>query len=225
MPLNHLLSAAFLATLTACTAPPPAAAPPTCQGRLRADGDQLFVTAPPSRYWRGAYLYVLAPDPPAAGSESHPRIGLVQVTEPRDGRVSWYCKPRQPPGAALAAGGLPIEEYAPDTKLRVGKCWGHYVKQNEADWKDEEVIILRIDLGEGDKVEPMKDQFEVLGDPIVDWENHMILGFERIGLCTALPFSEGPLVNRCQLDRKAWPRFTRQQWVRGGAVHLLQKEP
>jgi hypothetical protein len=219
MPLIHRL--ALLAALLLA----PACAPQTpnaCSARLRTDGRDLFLTSPPDRYWRGAYLYVLAHDPPAKGSQSHPRIGIVQVTQPHDGKVVWYCRPDAPPDAYLAADGLPIEDYAPDSTMQVGKCWGHFAGHDLANWKEGAVVKLRLDLGPGDHVHPNEDRFVVLGDPILDWQNRTVVEFERIGVCTALSLPEGPLVNECLLDLSASPRFTVQHWVRGGAVHLLQ---
>ncbi len=224
-PLTRLLLLAAALALSSCSQPQ---TPSLCLGCLRAQGDQLFLTAAPNRYWRGAYLYVLARDSPAPGVASHPRIGLIQVTEPESGKAEWYCRPTQPVDTELAAQeGLPIEEYAPDSTLRVGKCWGFHLPESLDAWKESaSVITLRIDLGAGEKVQPGKDQFELLGDPILDWGKHTILGFERVGLCTPTPFSDGGLLtSTCLLDRAEWPRFTRERWTRGGPVHLHQKDP
>ena len=66
-------------------------------------------------------------------SERANQIGRIpdQHPEPKPVKVSWYCRPKPPALAALRAAGFPVEDFAPDTTLRVGKCWGRYLGQPE----------------------------------------------------------------------------------------------
>lgn len=220
MPLNRALP--LMLALAACGAPSAPPSPPSTPAdtgpRLRKVGDDLFVSAPPDRYARGALLYVLAPDP-VPGSQTHPRIGLVQVTEPRPVKVNWYCHPKQVMDAPLSRDGLPVEDFAPDTTIRVSKCWGRYLGQDEAAWKEGAIVDLKLNLGEGDGVK-VGDLFEILGEASVDAESRTVTGFERIGLCAIQPFEGSFDRSVCRLDRYTWPAFTRQWWTRGGFARL-----
>jgi hypothetical protein len=209
----------LLGLATSCSASPPPAAPGADPGpRLRAAGEDLFVSASPDRYPRGALLYVLAADA-VPGSSTHPRIGLVQVTEPRPVKVSWYCRPKESALAALAGGGLPVEDFTPDTILRVGKCWGRYLPQDDSAWKEGAIVDLPLNLGEGDGVK-VGDTFEILGEAHSDAESRTVTGFERLGLCSILPFEGSVDRSVCKLDRYTWAKFTRQWWTRGGFARL-----
>src|SRR5262249_55479383 len=159
--------------------------------------------------------YVLSVDP-VPGSETHPRIGLVNVTEPGPPvKVSWYCQPKQAIDGALGANGVPVKDFEPDTTLRVSKCWGRYLGQDDAAWKDEPSLKLRLNLGKGDGVKE-GDLFEILGDAIVDPDSRTVIDFEHLGRCAILPFEGSELWSICQLDRVNWPKFSRQWWTRGG---------
>jgi hypothetical protein len=216
----------LLGLATACAAPPSAVQPHADPGpRLRAVGEDLFVSAAPDRYPRGALLYVLSVDA-VPGSQTHPRIGLVQVTEPRPVKVTWYCRPKVSVVPALPAGGLPVEDFAPDTTLRVGKCWGRSLGQNESAWDQKKAgdpVDLELNLGEGDGVK-VGDTFEILGEPHTDNESRTVTGFERLGLCSILPFEGSMDRSVCKLDRSLWPKFSRQWWTRGGFARLAPKD-
>lgn len=222
----HLLA---LLSLSACgpaptpsTAATPSAAPPAAPAapRLRALGEELFVSPALARYPRGALFYVLAADP-VPGSATHPRIGLVQVTEPSAVKVSWYCRPESGALGALGTAGLPVEEFTPDTTIRVGKCWTRYVPKAEAAWGEGAIVDLALNLGVGDHVKA-GDMFEILGEPITDTENRTVTGFEKLGLCTVQPFESTFDRAVCRLDRYTSPKFTREWWTRGGYAHLAK---
>ncbi|MFO0755297.1 MAG: hypothetical protein U0359_02325 [Byssovorax sp.] len=206
--------------LAACATAPPQAPATGETSRLRALGDDLFVTTPSNRYPRGTLFYVLSRDP-VPGTTTHPRIGLVHVTEPQPVKAAWYCRPKAPVDADLLGQGLPVESFTPDTTLRVSKCWGHYLGQDAAAWKDQGVVDLRLDLGEGDGVKA-KDRFEILGDPHVDQDNRTVTGFDKLGVCEVQPFQGALDRSVCRLDRYTATKFDQQRWVRGGYARLEQ---
>jgi len=187
-------------------------------------GDVLFVTAKPDSYPRGTFLYVLDPEPLVPGGPTHLRIGLVQVVEPKPVTVSWYCHPKRPPGELLTTRGLPVEPFTPDTTVRVGKCWGRHVGQEGSAWTGQGVADLALNLGQGDGVKE-GDLYEILGEPNVDPDNRTITGFVVIGRCAVLPFVGSVDRSVCRLDSVMSPKFDKQWWVRGGFVHLEQREP
>lgn len=238
-PPRLLLSLVLL--LASCTPPPPAstapspshAPPPAAESthgaaappgdkRLRSRDSLLFITAPPDTYKRGELLYVLDPQP--IHGTTRLRIGLVQVVEPRPVKVAWYCKPRAPIDAALAGDGLPVEDFVPDTTVRVGKCWGRYTPPQSSPRNAGSVVDLDVNLGEGDGVRA-DDLFEILGPPIVDKDNRTVLGFEPLGRCTAVPFTGTPLTSVCRLDLTSWPQFNSGVRPEGGFVRLIQEAP
>ena len=233
-PRRALLSLlALLAAAAACAAPhpvpettttatkpappaPPAAAAPV--RRLQARGEMLFVTAPPDTYKRGELLYVLD-DRPLHGS-TRLRIGLVQVTEPKPVKVTWYCRPSATVDAVLSGGGLPVEDFVPDTTVRVGKCWGRYAPPAGAATGPGSDVELELNLGEGDGLRP-GDLFEVLGDPIPDEQNRTVVGFHPLGRCAIVAFEGTPLTSSCRIDRTVWPDFDPSSRPSGGFVRLV----
>jgi hypothetical protein len=216
----------LLACALAACGPSPRASEPASDAperRLRVSGGDLFVTAPADSYPRGAILYVLDAKP--IYGQTRVRIGLVQVVEPKPAKVAWYCRPRRPVDGPLRAEGLPVEPFTPDTTLRAGKCWGRHTGEDEGSWDEARgVLDLELNLGEGDGVRS-GDLFELLGAPIVDEANRMVVGFERIGQCAVQPHESSIATSVCRLDRASWPEFGRQAWIRGGFVHLTDDAP
>jgi len=225
---------ALLAVLAACSpprlspvSPGPVAEPPPAAAslhlrRLKSHGDLLFVTAPPDTYKRGEFLYVLGAQPLYGSTRQ--RIGLVQVVEPKSVTVTWFCSPNAPMDAALSSEGLPIEDFVPDTTVRVGRCWGRYMPPSPMAHDAGTMVDLKLNLGDGDGMRP-DDLLEVLGEPIVDKDNRTVLGFEPAGRCTVLPFKGTPLTSICRIDRAIWPQFDPGAHPDGGYVRLASSSP
>jgi hypothetical protein len=145
---------------------------------------------------------------------------LVQVTEPKPVKVTWYCRPSAPVDADLAGDGLPVEGFVPDTTVRVGKCWGRYKPPATAAAGQATDVLLELNLGEGDGLRP-GDLFDVLGDPIPDEDNRTVVGFNRIGRCAIVAFQGTPLTSACLIDPAVWPDFDPRARPSGGFARLV----
>lgn len=184
--------------------------------RLLSDGSTLFLSGGGAGLGRGVWLYSLSPYP-APGSREHKRIGLLTIVNPdRPLTVSWVCRPRD---FSLPKSGIPVEFVPGNASVKVGDCFGSYQPVNDDKCSKEDVIDLRLTIGQGDGLEP-NSTYEVLGEPIV--EDRYVTGFKHLGYCTVSPNGMSSLSSICRLDRRASSTqgFDAKRCLRGGFVML-----
>ncbi len=195
--------------------------PITPEMRLQCSENRgLYLVNAPAGYGLGSFFYVLTHDPLPHTVNDRPRISLVRALR-REGMgsslpVTAYCPldVRQ-----VVPDGLPAVAVVEDALLRVAKCVGRFRGQDEARWSEGlGWADLLLDLGDVDGVQP-GDVYEVLGAPISDEINHVVIDFEKLGECAIQQYTSTIAQTMCRLDRVQWPRFGREAWIRGGSVH------
>jgi hypothetical protein len=234
MRFTHGLLSALSLALAACGASTPAASTPEGEAagalgdtglRLRAEGDVLRIDAPNGRHQapQGSLFYVLGAE--ILPDQRRPRIGVVEVIDPSNTKVTWYCSPRSPAPAPLAEKGLPVEPLKPNPEHRAGGCWGSYQGQAIEAWKKSttSMAYLPLNLGADDGVKG-GDSFEVLANPAAQKSAWTAGDFKTIGRCSIQPIDISAHASVCKLDIKVWPAFNREAWTRGGFVRRV-KEP
>lgn len=187
---------------------------------LRRHGEQLYIVNAPRELGIDDWFRVLTPSPLGQKSVN---VVVAYARHSRALEVEWLCPPDPATESTLDdIGFLQVDQIDLNESPRVGRCWGRYDRQGSRRGEDEARphVELDIDLGRQHGV-CLYDQYDILGDTLVDRDRRTVSGFEWLGTCTVVRSSARR--SKCQVDAmrpsSIWDRpFGHLDEISGGHI-------